>query len=260
MLLGDALTITRLCTCTAVAPAKACHVAVNGNRGGSVAIIAEKPLRAKGGFFSRSQQLTNGQPCFLTRSHPGFISSSSLEMKKKIQSIQYAEQSFYKAKTWFYSFNGVCVCVCVCVYIVNVYIQLFPLSTAGLAPGQWVPNVTPALFFFFPFPARTRHVPDYNLKCDGKNERTNNDRQRHRGEHPRVRGRAVLLGGGGVGSFFFNFWKERPRKRFIKSRKTSKISRWKIYNIIISVYQTSIVQWVWFALWEIKYTLHSSFK
>ena len=113
MLLGDALTITRLCTCTAVAPAKACHVAVNGNRGGSVAIIAEKPLRAKGGFFSRSQQLTNGQPCFLTRSHPGFISSSSLEMKKKSRVFNMLSRVSTKRKHGFIPLMA-CVCVCVC--------------------------------------------------------------------------------------------------------------------------------------------------
>lgn len=145
MLLGDALTITRLCTCTAVAPAKACHVAVNGNRGGSVAIIAEKPLRAKGGFFRRSQQLTNGQPCFLTRSHPGFISSSSLEMKK-IQSIQYAERSFYKAKTWFCSFNGMCVWTYwMCVYSCFLYLlQVWPQGNES--------PMSPLLFSSFSFP------------------------------------------------------------------------------------------------------------
>ena len=152
MLLGDALTITRLCTCTAVAPAKACHVAVNGNRGGSVAIIAEKPLRAKGGFFSRSQQLTNGQPCFLTRSHPGFISSSSLEMKKKIQSIQYAEQSFYKAKTWFYSFNGVCVCVCVCVCVHSECVYTVVSSIyCRFGPRTMSPQCHPCSFLLFSF-------------------------------------------------------------------------------------------------------------
>lgn len=72
---------TRMWTCAAVAPAKACHVAVNRNRAGSVAIIAEKPLRARGGFFRLSQQLTNGQPCFLALSYPGFISSSSPEKR-----------------------------------------------------------------------------------------------------------------------------------------------------------------------------------
>lgn len=110
MLLGDALTRTGMWTCTAVAPAKACHVVVNRNRGGSVAIIAEKPLRARGGFFRLSQRLANGQPCFLAHSHPEFIPSSSLEEKKKSRVLKILD-SFYKAKTWFYTFNGMCVSI-----------------------------------------------------------------------------------------------------------------------------------------------------
>jgi len=127
MLLGDALTRTTMWTCTAVAAAKACHVVVNRNRGGSVAIIAEKPLRARGGFFRISQQLTNGQPCFLACSHPGFISSSS-------QEFNILSRVFTKRKHGFIPLMAcacmyMCVCVCVCV-------QLFPTYSAGLASGQ----------------------------------------------------------------------------------------------------------------------------
>lgn len=78
MLLRDALTTAQMWTCSAVARAKACHIVVNRYSGGSVAIIAEKPLGARGGFYRLSQQLTNGQSCFLASSHPGFISPSSL--------------------------------------------------------------------------------------------------------------------------------------------------------------------------------------
>lgn len=134
MLLRDALTRTGMWTCTAVAPVKACHVAVNRNRGGSVAIIAEKPLRARGGFFRLSQRLTNGQPCFLARSHPGFICSSSLEKKIRVLNIL---DSFYKAKTWFYSFNGMCVSVNI---FMCVSVRLFP---------PVLQSKLPPLFFIF---------------------------------------------------------------------------------------------------------------
>ncbi len=79
------------------------------NRGGSVAIIAEKPLRARGGFFRLSQQLTNGQPCFLACSHHGFISSSSLGKKKKSRVLNMLSRVFTKRK---HGFIPLMACVC----------------------------------------------------------------------------------------------------------------------------------------------------
>lgn len=84
---------------------------VKRNRGDSVAIIAAKPLRAGGGSFRLSQQLTNGQPCFLSPSpfsiHPYQLSS-----------IQYTEQRFYDAKHGFIPLMArVCVCLFVCMVL-----------------------------------------------------------------------------------------------------------------------------------------------
>lgn len=51
MPLCGALTRTRMWTCAAMAGANVCHAAVNRNRGASGAIIAEKPLGARGDSF-----------------------------------------------------------------------------------------------------------------------------------------------------------------------------------------------------------------
>lgn len=149
MLLRDALTRTRMWTCAAMAPAKACHVVMNRNRGGSVAIIAEKPLWAMGGFFKLSQQLTNGQSCFLTHTQPGFISR-----KKRVVNV--LSRVFCKAKTWFYTFNGMFVYILyVCVYSRFHLVRVWPQGSECRMPP---PRVS-SLHTLSP---HTRHVLYYH--------------------------------------------------------------------------------------------------
>lgn len=194
MLLRGALTITRMWTCTGVAPVKTCHVVVNRNRGGSVAIIAEKPLRARGGFFRLSQQLTNGQPCFLARSHPGFISSSSLEIqKKKSRVFNMLSRVVSKWKHGFISFNGMFVCVCAVVS--SCLVQDWP-------QGNGSPMPPPCSF---PPCTRLQSAQDMyciNAKCDRKlvHKQRKNRRHLYRAEsgHLEGRGQTELLSGDNV--------------------------------------------------------------